>query len=292
MTQRTAALGRYEVRLLLWLLEQCGSRARVPVPTGDFARQQNKPALGVAAVVEDLQERGLVRSHEDGERPPPDAELTPEGLTLALELSEELHDLGALHRYAEDALLDWAQEQERAGHRPRLKEFFVAEQVFFHGSPLSLSDVEGSARFLRGAGLLALSGDTVTARVSLTPAGRQCATDGRGVSTYLAREPAHAGIHIGTVEGDFHVTYGNIMNFVDTIHDRAAGLDLDSERLDRLLRDSEELRRTGALPPQRGSTRTLAARIRDQLAEAPNSAAAQGLLQTIGPLLTRLIGGG
>src|SRR5437867_910150 len=113
MTQRTAAPGRYEARLLLWLLEQCGGRAHLPVPTGAFGRQQNKPALGVAAVVEGLQERGLVRIHDEGERPPPDAELTPEGLALALELDDELHDLAALHRYTEDALLDWAQEQER-----------------------------------------------------------------------------------------------------------------------------------------------------------------------------------
>ncbi|MFF8653894.1 hypothetical protein [Streptomyces huasconensis] len=290
MTRHTAAPGRYEVRLLLWLLEQCGGRARVPVPTGEFGRRQNKPALGVAAVVEALQERGLVRAHEDGERPPPEAELTPEGLALALRLDAELHDVGALHRYTEDALLDWAQEQERAGHQPRLKEFFVAEQAFFHGSPLGQGDVEGSARFLRQVGLLALSGDTVAARVTLTDAGRRCATDGGGVSAYLAREPAAVGLHIGSVAGDVNVTYGSVMNVVDTIRDQAPALDLSPERLAQLIRDSEELRRTGALPQQRGRLRTLADRIGQQLAAAPDSVAAQGLLQTIGPFLTRLLG--
>ncbi|WP_125515717.1 hypothetical protein [Streptomyces sp. WAC 01529] len=290
MTQSTAAPGRYEVRLLLWLLERCGGRVHVPVPTGDFGRHQNKPALGVTAVVEALQERGLVRAHADGERPPPDAELTDAGLAHALRLDAELHDVGALHRYTEDALLDWAREQERAGHRPRLKEFFVAEQVFFHGSPLSQGDVEGSARFLSQAGLLALSGDTVAAQVTLTPAGRRCVAEGGGVSTYLAREPALAGLHIGTVEGNVHVTYGSVMNVVESIRDQAPSLDLGAERLAQLIRDSEELRRTGALPQQRGRLRALAQRIREQLAAAPDSAAAQGLLQTIGPILTRLLG--
>ncbi|MCX3062756.1 hypothetical protein [Streptomyces beihaiensis] len=291
MTRRAAAPGRYEVRLLLWLLEQSGRRTRVPVPTGDFARQQNKPALGVTAVVEDLQERGLVLAHEDGERPPPDTELTADGLALALELADELHDEGALHRYTEDALLDWASEQERAGHRPRLKEFFVSEQVFFHGTPLSQGDVEGSARFLHQTGLLALDGETVEARVTPTGAGRRCAAAGQGVSAFLTREPPGAGaIHIGTVQGDFNVTYGNVVHFVDTIRDRAAGLDLDDERLRQLIRDSEELRRTGALPQQRGRLRALATRIREQLVAAPNSVAAQALLQSIGPVLTRLLG--
>jgi hypothetical protein len=290
MTRHTAAPGRYEVRLLLWLLEQCDGRARVPVPTGDFARRQNKPALGVAAVVEALQERGLVRAQEDGELSPPDAELTPEGLTRALELAEELRDLGALRRYTEGALLDWTQEQERTGYPPRLKEFFVAEQVFFHGTPLSQSDVEGSARFLHQVGLLTLSGETVGDRVSLTEAGRRCLADGRGVSAYLAREPAAPSIRIGTVEGDFNVTYGSVINVVDTIRDRASGLELDSERLDQLIRDSEELRRTGALPRERGRLSTLVARIREQLMAAPNSVAAQALLNTIQPILTKLLG--
>ncbi|NLU76167.1 hypothetical protein HCC61_26585 [Streptomyces sp. HNM0575] len=290
MTRHAAALGRYEVRLLLWLLEQCGDRAQVPVPTGDFALRQNKPALGVAAVVEALQERGLVQAHEEGELPPPDAELTSEGLARAHELAGERGDLAALQRYTEDALLDWAHEQERTGHRPRLKEFFVSEQVFFHGSPLSQSEVEGSARFLCQAGLLTVSGGTVADRVSLTPAGRRCAAEGCGVSEHLTREPAPASIHVEHVEGDFNVTYGNVVRFVDTIREHAPGLDLDAERLDRLMRDTEELRRTGALPQQRGTQRTLTARICEQLSAAPNSAAAQALLHTIGPVLTRLLG--
>lgn len=291
MTQHTAALGRYEVRLLLWLLEQCGHRAQVPVATNEFGVSQNKPAIGVAAVVEALAERGLVNAHEeDDEPPPPDAELTPLGLARALELADQLQDLGALQRYTEDALLDWAQEQERAGHQPRLKEFFVAEQVFFNGSPLGQSDVEASARFLHQAGLLTLSGETVADRVALTAEGRRCAADGGDVSAYLAREPALAGIHIGTVEGDFNVTYGSVVTFADTIRERAPSLDLAPEALARLIRDSEELRRAVALPQQRGTLAVIAARIREQLSGAPNSAAAQALLHTIGPILTRLLG--
>lgn len=290
MTGRTAVLGRYEVRLLLWLLEQCGRRAEVPVPTGEFARQQNKPALGVTAVAEDLQDRGLLRVREEGEGPPPDAELTSEGLARARALTAERQDPGAVQRYTEDALLDWVWEQERAGHRPRLKEFFVAEQVFFHGSALSQSDVEASARFLHQTRLLVLGNGTVASRVSLTAAGLRCATEGGGVTAYLAREPALGDIHFGTVHGDVNITYGSLVQFVDAIREQAAGLDMNPEQLARLLRDGEELRRTGALPQQQGRLRTLVARIHEQLAAAPNSTVAQALLQAIGPTLTRLLG--
>ncbi|MFD7293060.1 hypothetical protein ACFV9W_07195 [Streptomyces sp. NPDC059897] len=48
--------------------------------------------------------------------------------------------------------------------------------------------------------------------------------------------------------------------------------------------------RPGGAPPS-PETRNLAARIRAQPAAAPNSAAAQVLLQTVGPVLTRVLGG-
>ncbi|MFI5663717.1 M20/M25/M40 family metallo-hydrolase [Streptomyces sp. NPDC051684] len=99
MTRHTASLCRHEVRLLLWLHEQCGPQTDVPVPAAEFGRQKNMPGLGVAALIEALQERGLVRIQEDGERPPPDAELTAAGLARAEQLVADLGNPDAVRRY-------------------------------------------------------------------------------------------------------------------------------------------------------------------------------------------------
>ncbi|ATL31487.1 hypothetical protein [Streptomyces formicae] len=287
MTHRTSSLGRYEVRLLLWLHEQCGRQIHVPVPTGEFGVQQNKPALGVAALIEALQERGLVRIQEDGERPPPDAELTTAGLAQADQLVAELGNPDAIKRYTENALIAWAYEENRSGRHPRLKEFFIAEHASFHGRVLGQGVVEGSARYLQRVGLLTLVGEAIEARAGLTERGRHCATEGGSdVSTYVAREPAPGTITFGPVTGNVNVLYGTIETF-----NQQTGLNLDPEQIDQLMRVDRDLRSDEEPARPSPQTRTLATRIRDQLASAPNSAAAQALLQTIGPTLTRLLGG-
>lgn len=288
MTHHTGSLGRYEVRLLLWLHEQCGRQIDVPVPTGEFGLQQNKPALGVAALIEVLQERGLVRIQEDGERPPPDAELTMAGLAQADQLVAQLGDPVAIKQYTENALIAWAYEENRSGRHPRLKEFFIAEQAWFHGRVLSQGDVEGSARYLRRVGLLTLAGEAIEARAGLTERGRHCATEGGSdVSAYVAREPAPGHITFGgPITGNVNVLYGNI----ETVN-QETGLNLDPEQIAHLIRADRDLRSDEDPAGPSPQTRTLAARIRDQLSAAPNSRAAQALLQTIGPTLTRLLGG-
>ncbi|MFJ9180059.1 hypothetical protein [Streptomyces sp. NPDC102360] len=287
MTRHTASLGRHEVRLLLWLHEQCGRQADVPVPTGEFGRRKNMPALGVAALVEALQERGLVRIQEDGERPPPDAEITTAGLAQAEQFIADLENPDAVRRYTENALIAWAYEENRSGRSPRLKEFFIAEPSSFHGQVLGQGVVEGSAAYLQQAGLLRLDGDAMAARVELTDHGLTCATSGGGdVSAYVAHEPAPVGLTIGSVTGNVNVLYGTVETF-----NQETGLNLDPEQIHQLIRADRDLReRAGAVPPS-PQTRTLAARIRAQLTEAPNSTAAQALLQTIGPILARLLGG-
>ncbi|MFZ3566350.1 hypothetical protein ACOKM5_05185 [Streptomyces sp. BH097] len=286
MTRHTAAPGRHEARLLLWLHEQCGRQADVPVPTGGFGQQRNMPALGVAALIEALQERGLVRVHEDGERPPPDAELTAAGLAQAEQLLADLGNPDAVRRYTENALIMWAYEENRSGRRPRLKEFFIAEQSSFHGQVLGQAIVEGSAAYLRQARLLALDGTGIAARVELTDRGRTCATGGGDVAAYVAHEPATPGLTIGSVTGTVNVLYGSIETF-----NQETGLSLDPEQIRQLMQADRDMGdRPGGAPPS-PETRTLAARIRAQLAAAPNSMAAQVLLQTIGPALTRVLGG-
>ncbi|MEB8339394.1 hypothetical protein [Streptomyces endophyticus] len=287
MTRHTASLGRHEVRLLLWLHGQCGRQADVPVPTGEFGRQKNMPALGVAALAEALQERGLVRVHEDGERPPPDAELTAAGLAQAEQLVADLENPDAVRRYTENALIMWAYEENRSGRRPRLKEFFIAEQSSFHGQVLGQGVVEGSAAYLRQARLLTLDGEAIAARVELTDRGRTCATSGAGdVSAYVAHEPAPAGLTIGSVTGNVNVLYGDIETF-----NQETGFSLDPEQIHQLIEADRDLRHRPGVAPPSPETRTLAARVRAQLAAAPNSTATQALLQTIGPILARVLGG-
>ncbi|OON82723.1 hypothetical protein [Streptomyces tsukubensis] len=286
MTHHTGSLGRYEVRLLLWLHGQCARQVDVPVPTGEFGLQQNKPALGVAALIETLQERGLVRIQEDGEQPPPDAELTTAGLAQADRLVAELGDPDAIRRHTENALIAWAYEENRSGRHPRLKEFYIAEQASFHGRVPGQSVVEGSADYLQQVRLLTLDGEAIAARVELTDRGRICATSGEGdVSAYVARAQAPPNLTINSVTGNV-----NVMGTVDTFNQQT-GLNLDPEQIGQLIQADWDLRNHGGSTPPTPQTRSLAARIRAQLASAPNSTAAQALMQTIGPILTRLLGG-
>lgn len=287
MTLHAASPGRHEVRLLLWLYEQCGRQTDVPVPTSDFGQQKNMPALGVAALVEALQERGLVRVHEDEEQPPPDAELTTAGLAQAEQYVADLGNPDAVRRYTENALVMWAYEEGRSGRTPRLKEFFIAERSSFHGEVLAQSVVEGSAVYLREAGLVTLDGDGIAARVRLTDHGRTCATSGEGdVAAYVAHAPPAMGITIGSVTGNVNVLNGAIENF-----NQETGVNLDPEQIRQLMQADQDLRHGPDGAPPSPETRSLAARVRAQLAAAPESTAAQVLLQTIGPVLTRVLGG-
>jgi hypothetical protein len=289
MTHSTARLGRYEESLLLWLLERCHDEARVVVPTAEFGRRQNKPPLAVATYIEALREQGLARVHADGSQPPPDVELTDAGRALALGIRAEVRDHDAVAAYTQRALLEWVRDQEQSGRpAPRLREFFVSEKVFFHGGALGQADVLDAAGFLAGGLLIGLTGEAAEALVTLTPEGRRCLEDGRSVVQYLAREvsPPSLSFTIGTNNAPINVTYGNVITFADTLRDRAPEIGLTPDRLAELLRENEELRDAAGQPQQHGRIGGILRRIRDLLLSAPDSTAAQILVQAVSGLLS------
>ncbi|MEO3762000.1 hypothetical protein [Streptomyces sp. B8F3] len=289
MAHSRPELGRYEARLLLWLLRESGHRPDVPVRTAAFGLEQNKPALGVSAVISALADRGLVDVHQWPEHVPADTSLRPAGHERALRLERERRDPGARQAYAEDAVLRWAFEH-RGDDALLLRDFFVADHVFFHGDALRADEVLAAARSLRAAGLLGLldaglSGDVVAGQVKLTERGLDCGHSGTGLAEFLRRErdrPPPA-VHIGNVEGDVHVVSNSTVTFVGRLADelvhRGPALGLDEERLRLLLRDATDMRRAA----EEGRPRRLRAlfeRVRHELGSAPDTTGRQMLLET------------
>jgi len=288
MADRRLELGRYEARLLLWLLEESGHRPDVPVRTAAFGLEQNKPALGVSAVISALAERGLVDIHQWPEHVPADTSLRPEGHERALRLERERRDPHARQRYAEDAVLRWA--FEHGGNTLLLRDFFVADHVFFHGDALRADEVVAAARSLQILGMLDLldagvTGDVVTGQVKLTERGLDCGHEGRGLPAFLSRERDRppAGVTFGRVEGDVTVINNSTVTVVgslaDELAERGPALGLGEERLRLLLRDADDMRRA-AEEGRPGPVRELFDRISHELGSAPDTTGRQLLLQT------------
>ncbi|WP_407561967.1 hypothetical protein [Streptomyces sp. 184] len=288
MAHSRPELGRYEARLLLWLLRESGHRPDVPVRTAAFGVEQNKPALGVSAVIAALADRGLVHVHRWPEHNPADTSLRPEGHERALRLERERRDPGARHGYAEDAVLRWAFEH-RGDDELLLRDFFVADHVFFHGDALRAGEVLSAARSLRSAGLLDLldagvSGDLVTGQVKLTARGLDCGHAGTGVAGFLRRQSdRQPSFHFETIQGDVTIISNSTVTYVGRLADELAdvgpALGLDEERLRLLLRDGDELRRA-AEERRPGRVRELFDRISRELGSAPDTTGRQLLLET------------
>ncbi len=289
MADRRPELGRYEARLLLWLLQESGHRPDVPVRTAAFGLEQNKPALGVSAVISALADRGLVDVHQWPEHVPADTSLRPEGHERALRLERERRDPGARQTYAEDAVLRWAFEH-RGDDALLLRDFFVADHVFFHGDALRADEVLAAARSLRTAGMLDLldagvTGDVVAGEVKLTERGLDCGHAGVGLARFLRseRDRPPAAVHIGRVEGDVTVINNSTVTVVgrlaDELADRGPALGLGDERLRLLLRDADDMRRA-AEEGRPGRLRALYERVRHELGSAPDTTGRQILLET------------
>lgn len=289
MADRRPELGRYEARLLLWLLQESGHRPDVPVRTAAFGLEQNKPALGVSAVIAALADRGLVYVHEWPEHNPADTSLRRAGHERALRLEGERRDPGARRGYAENAVLRWAFEH-RGDDVLLLRDFFVADHVFFHGDALSVEEVLAAARSLRSAGLLGLtddgvSGDVVTGQVKLTERGLDCGHAGTGLAEFLRRERDRPPppVNIGNVQGDVTFIHNSTVHVVGRLADQLAGLGpalgLDEERLRLLLRDADDMRRA-AEEDRPGRLRALFDRISHDLGSAPDTTGRQLLLET------------
>ncbi|WP_344288487.1 hypothetical protein [Streptomyces synnematoformans] len=289
MADRRPELGRYEARLLLWLLRESGHRPDVPVRTAAFGREQNKPALGVSAVIAALADRGLVHVHDWPEHNPADASLRPAGHERALRLERERRDPDARRRYAEDAVLRWAFEHRGDDALP-LRDFFVADHVFFHGDALGAEEVLTAARSLQSHGLLGLtddgaSGDLVTGQVKLTERGLDCGHAGTGLAAFLRRERDRPPppVNIGTVQGDVTFIHNSTVHVVGRLADQLAGLGpalgLDEERLRLLLRDADDMRRA-AEEDRPGRLRALFDRISHELGSAPDTSGRQLLLES------------
>lgn len=295
MASSRPELGRYEARLLLWLLRESGHRPDVPVRTAAFGLEQNKPALGVSAVISALADRGLVDVHEWPEHTPADTSLRPEGHARALRLERERRDPGARQAYAEDAVLRWAFEH-RGDDVLLLRDFFVADHVFFHGDALGAEEVLAAARSLRSAGLLdlldaGLSGDVVAGQIKLTERGLDCGHSGTGIAAFLRRErdrPPPA-VHINTVGGDVNIISNSTVTVVgrlaDELTERGPALGLDEERLRLLERAAADMRHA-AEEGRPGRLRALVERVRHELAGAPDTTGRQMLLE-----LVRQLGG-
>ncbi|WBB62308.1 hypothetical protein O7599_07195 [Streptomyces sp. WMMC500] len=297
MADRRPELGRYEARLLLWLLQESGHRADVPVRTAAFGLAQNKPALGVTAVIVALADRGLVHVHEWPEHNPADTSLRPAGHARALHLERERRDRGARRAYAENAVLRWAFEH-RGDDVLLLRDFFVADHVFFHGDALDAEEVLAAARSLRSAGLLGvtddgLSGDMVTGQVKLTERGLDWGHSGMDLARFLRseRDRPPPPVTIGNVQGDVTIIQNSTVRVVGELADQLAGLGpalgLDEERLRLLLRDADDMRRA-AEEDRPGRLQALYDRIRHELVSAPDTTGRQLLLETarhVGSLL-------
>ncbi|MFW6692373.1 hypothetical protein [Streptomyces sp. MAR4 CNX-425] len=289
MADRRPELGRYEARLLLWLLRESGHRPDVPVRTAPFGLAQNKPALGVSAVIAALADRGLVHAHEWPEHDPADTSLRPAGHARALRLESERRDPVARRSYAENAVLRWAFEHRGDDSLP-LRDFFVADHVFFHGDALDAEEVLAAARSLRSDGLLGvtddgISGDVVTGQVELTERGLECGHAGTGIAGFLRRERDRPPppVNIGTVQGDVTFIQNSTVHVVGRLADQLAGLGpalgLDEERLRLLLRDADDMRRA-AEEDRPGRLRALFDRITHELGGAPDTTGRQLLLET------------
>ncbi|AZM49349.1 hypothetical protein DMB38_29355 [Streptomyces sp. WAC 06738] len=294
MAHGRTELGRYEARLLLWLLRESGHRPDVPVRTAAFGLEQNKPPLGVSAVIAALADRGLVDVHRWPEHTPADTSLRPEGHRRALRLERERRDPEARQVYAENAVLRWAFEH-RGDEALLLRDFFVADHVFFHGDALRAGEVLAAARSLRAAGLLGLTGDgidgdVVTGRAELTERGLDCGHAGTGLAEFLRQERERQSTYrIDTIQGPVTFISNSTVTYVGTLADELAGLGpglgLDEERLRHLLRQGDELRRA-AEEGRPGRLRALVDRIREELTSAPDTTGRQLLLD-----MARQVGG-
>jgi hypothetical protein len=286
MADRRPELGRYEARLLLWLLQESGHRADVPVRTAAFGLEQNKPALGVTAVITALANRGLVHVHEWPEHNPADTSLRPAGHERALRLERERRDPGARRSYAANAVLRWAFEHR--GDDVLLRDFFVADHVFFHGDALDAEEVLVAARSLRSDGLLGLtddgiSGDVVTGQVKLTDKGLRCGHAGTGIAEFLRRERdrPQPWLNIENFQGTIfnNSTVHVVGTLADELAERGGELGLDEERLRLLLRDADDLR-SAAEEGRPRLVRALLDRISHELGSAPDTTGRQLLLET------------
>lgn len=296
MPDRRPELGRYEARLLLWLLRESGHRSDVPVRTAAFGLEQNKPALGVSAVIATLADRGLVHVHEWPEHNPADTSLRPAGHERALRLERERRDPGARRAYAGDAVLRWAFEH-RGDDVLLLRDFFVADHVFFHGDALDAEEVLDAARSLRSDGLLGLTedgiaGGVVTGEVKLTERGLECGHAGTGRDEFLRRERdrPRPSLNIENFQGTLinNSTIHVVGTLADELAERGGELGLDEERLRLLLRDADDMR-SAAEEGRPRRVRALFERISHELGGAPDTTGRQLLLETarhVGDLLS------